>query len=60
MGACFILSAIAAVWFDNFWVFLGGMAASAVILTLIDRTVRREQRLTEREASNRFLGLPDE
>lgn len=56
----FIVSGIAAVRADSFWVFIGGVALGATVLTLLDRKVFRARRLRERAASNRFLGLPDE
>ena len=59
VGVVFLLSAIAAVRMDSIWVFLGGMALGATLLTILDRTVYQGRRLRERAASNRLLGLPD-
>ena len=56
----FILSGLAALRLNNFWVFIGGMAVGATVLTWLDRKVFRERRLRERAASNRLLGLPNE
>ena len=56
----FILSGLAALQLNNFWVFIGGMAVGATVLTWLDRKVFRERRLRERAASNRLLGLPNE
>ena len=60
VGAIFLLSAIAALRMNSFWVFIGGMALGATLLTILDRKVFQARRLRERAASNRLFGLPDE
>jgi hypothetical protein len=56
----FLLSAIAAVRLNSFWVFLIGMALGATVLSLLERKIFRVRRLREQVASNRFLGLPND
>jgi uncharacterized protein (DUF58 family) len=55
-----LLSAIAAVRLNSFWVFLFGMALGATVLSLLKRKIFRVRRLREQVASNRFLGLPND
>jgi hypothetical protein len=56
----FLLSAIAAVRLNSFWVFLIGMALGATVLSLLERKIFRARRLREQVANNRFLGLPND